>query len=75
MAKYDYKCDECEVVLEESHPIGEAPETSVHRCINGVYQTMHKVILPAAVSFKGSGFYSTDSRTKHVRKSLKVGGQ
>ena len=70
MPTYVYKCKACEYVEEHEFPIGKAPETlgTCPECESWV----KKVILPAAVSFKGGGFYSTDSRKKHISKQIKV---
>lgn len=57
MPKYDYKCSECGEVEEQYHRIYEYPEDSY--CCDA---PVDKVYTPAAVTFKGSGFYRTDSR-------------
>jgi putative FmdB family regulatory protein len=74
MPRYDYKCNICEHTEELEYSISEVPENGPI-CPDCSHGLLKKVILPAAISFKGSGFYSTDNRkTQHVRQSLKVGG-
>jgi predicted nucleic acid-binding Zn ribbon protein len=70
MAKYVYYCAFDDETLELEYPIGTAPERQYCYSCEG---WMKKVIFPAAVSFKGSGFYRTDNpKTKHVRSKVDV---
>lgn len=57
MALYDYKC-ECGNSVEISHPMHWEPEVLCAKCT----KVMRKVLFAAGVSFKGSGFYSTDKK-------------
>jgi putative FmdB family regulatory protein len=55
MPSYTYKCD-CGEVAEVTHSIFD---DSVRLC-NACSQEMKKKLSPPAVTFNGSGFYSTD---------------
>lgn len=59
MPRYNYKCNECASTLEVTRSIHE-PDTvqECYWCEHGIYKRMY---IPAAVQFKGSGFYSTDN--------------
>lgn len=61
MARYDYKCRDCEEVFEESHPIDESPKILCPKCEGentfkymGNYDTM-------TVRFKGTGWAINDA--------------
>jgi putative FmdB family regulatory protein len=56
---YAYQCDDCGVRFErrqsfEDEPIEVCPECDGHA---------HRLIQPAGIVFKGSGFYVTDNRS------------
>ena len=55
MPLYDYECDKGHVV-EISHRLVDQPEIICTKCIT----VMKKVLAAPQVSFRGSGFYSTD---------------
>jgi putative FmdB family regulatory protein len=55
---YDYKCRDCGNTIEVIHSMLEdGPDTCV-RCGGPLRRILH----PAGIIFKGSGFYKTDSR-------------
>jgi putative FmdB family regulatory protein len=58
MPIYLYECDQCGIRFEKSQRFSEAPLTQCPVCEGHV----HRVIQPASVVFKGSGFYVTDNR-------------
>jgi putative FmdB family regulatory protein len=60
MPKYDYKCDACETVIEVQKSFSDSDQEVCAIC--GL--EMSKVYTPVGVTFKGSGFYRTDSRGK-----------
>lgn len=66
MAVYDYRCSECGRVEEIEKPMLAIVEVTCSSCDHSMIRVWH----PTAVSFKGSGFYRTDSRTVH--KSVKT---
>lgn len=59
MPTYIYKCEGCGTTLERRQSFTDAPLTSHEECGG----SLHRVLSPAAVIFKGSGFYSTDYRS------------
>jgi putative FmdB family regulatory protein len=60
MPLYEYRCAECGVRFELHQHFDDAPLTVCPECGGEV----HRLIGPAGIVFKGSGFYSTDSRKK-----------
>ena len=58
MARYDYKCPECDIVFEVEHPMSERPEVLCPTCGKKASQVFGNY----SVEFKGSGFYNTDRR-------------
>ena len=58
MPTYDYQCRSCERVTEVIHAMtAQGPATCEH--CGG---ELRRVLYPAGIIFKGSGFYRTDSR-------------
>jgi putative FmdB family regulatory protein len=55
---YVYRCERCESTFERRQSFSDAPLTSHDDCGGPV----RKLIVPAPVIFKGSGFYTTDYR-------------
>ncbi len=60
MPRYEYECSECGVRFERVQHYDDAPITVCPECENG--GKVHRLIGPVGVVFKGSGFYSTDSK-------------
>jgi putative FmdB family regulatory protein len=60
MPTYEYVCKQCGDRFEIFQPFSAKP-LKKHEVCGGPLQ---KVFHPAGVVFKGSGFYSTDSRSK-----------
>lgn len=60
MPKYDYKCENCETIVEIQRSITDSSPQLCDIC----NEEMSKVYSPVGVTFKGSGFYKTDSRGK-----------
>jgi putative FmdB family regulatory protein len=56
---YDYQCRSCGTVTEIIHSMLEDGPTTCERCGG----TLRRVLYPTGIIFKGSGFYSTDSRS------------
>jgi putative FmdB family regulatory protein len=56
---YDYQCRSCERVIEVIHPM-TADGPSVCEACGGA---LRRILYPTGIIFKGSGFYSTDSRS------------
>lgn len=59
MPVYAYQCNECGVRFERRQSFSDAPINVCPECEGKV----HRLIQPAGVIFKGSGFYSTDHRS------------
>jgi putative FmdB family regulatory protein len=60
MPIYEYECTTCGIHFERLQHFGDAPPLHCPRGHNGV----RKVLSPPLIIFKGSGFYSTDNRSK-----------
>jgi putative FmdB family regulatory protein len=60
MPTYEYVCTDCGTHVEVVQSIKDAPLTTCGVCGG----RLRKVFHPAGILFKGSGFYSTDSRAK-----------
>jgi putative FmdB family regulatory protein len=55
---YDYQCRSCGAVTEVIHAMSEDGPSVCEVCGG----TLRRVLYPAGIIFKGSGFYRTDSR-------------
>jgi putative FmdB family regulatory protein len=60
MPTYEYVCQSCGTHVEVFQRFSEEPLTECGVCGG----PLRKVFHPAGILFKGSGFYSTDSRSK-----------
>ncbi len=60
MPTYVYRCLECDKQFEEQQSFTDPPRT-VCNCEKGA--PVKKVFTPVGVTFKGSGFYKTDSKS------------
>ena len=58
MPTYEYKCDECGLRFERWQHITDPPLATCPECGG----TVHRLLQPVGIIFKGSGFYSTDNR-------------
>jgi putative FmdB family regulatory protein len=58
MPTYEYACKACGNRFEAWQKITDEPLTECPKC----HAEIHRVLFPAGVVFKGSGFYSTDNR-------------
>jgi putative FmdB family regulatory protein len=65
MPTYDYRCAKCGEDLEVYQTFSETPLTR-HKGCGG---KLSKVLSPAGIVLKGSGFYKTDNRSKGLRSS------
>ena len=59
MPTYDYQCRNCGTTFEVIHPMSEDGPQSCEICGGELRRILH----PAGIIFKGSGFYKTDSRS------------
>ena len=58
MPTYDYRCRQCGTTYEVIHSMLESGPTTCERCGGELRRVLH----PAGIIFKGSGFYKTDAR-------------
>ena len=56
MPIYGYRCEQCGHELEVMQSISEAPLRVCPNCMG----PLRKLIYPAGIIFKGSGYYTTD---------------
>lgn len=71
MPTYDYRCDTCEHTFELFQSFAEDPlSTCTMEVCNGPGNgTVRKIFSAPGISFKGSGFYKNDSRSKSTSSS------
>jgi len=60
MPLYSYECDNCGVQFDKLQKFSDKP---IKRCPECNKNTAKRVIQPAGIIFKGSGWYKTDSRS------------
>jgi putative FmdB family regulatory protein len=65
MPLYDYQCSKCQNVVEVRHGFDDQYAQPCSVCGG----ELRRVINPAPIIFKGSGFYVTDSRKKESSSS------
>ena len=63
MPTYEYRCTECGDHLEVVQSFADDPLTACPRCEG----RLKKVFNSPGISFKGNGFYKTDSRGSSTR--------
>ena len=68
MPLYDYKCEKCSYLFEVKQRITEEPLKHCPKCKGLV----RRIISPAGIIFKGSGFHVTDYAAKktETKKSM-----
>lgn len=66
MPTYDYVCDACEHQFEAFQSIKEEPKRKCPECGR---LKLRRLIGPATIVFKGSGFYKTDYRSESYKKA------
>ncbi|HEY4688983.1 MAG TPA: FmdB family zinc ribbon protein [Anaerolineae bacterium] len=59
MPTYTYRCSHCKHQFDLVQKFTDPP---IERCPNCRRKTVHKVLHPASIQFKGSGWYITDSK-------------
>lgn len=70
MPTYDYECNRCEHRFERFQSITEKPARKCPACGK---MTLRRLIGPGgAILFKGSGFYTTDYRSKEYNEKAKA---
>ncbi len=61
MPIYTYRCENCGVQFERWQSFNDQP---LKRCPECNKNNLRKVITPAGIVFKGSGWYVTDNKSK-----------
>jgi len=56
---YDYQCRSCDRIIEVIHPMSSDGPTVCEQCGGA----LRRILYATGIIFKGSGFYSTDSRS------------
>ena len=69
MPTYDYQCRSCGRTIEVIHSMSEDGPTTCEVCGG----QLRRVLYPAGIIFKGSGFYKTDSRSGSSSSSSPAG--
>lgn len=65
MPLYDYECAQCGKIIEVRHGFNQTHALPCEACGGA----LRRIINPAPIIFKGSGFYVTDSRKKPAAES------
>ena len=71
MPTYDYQCRSCGNVTEVIHSMTEDGPTTCEVCGG----SLRRILYPAGIIFKGSGFYKTDSRSSSSASAAKSGNE
>jgi putative FmdB family regulatory protein len=67
---YEYRCDDCDALVEVMQKMSDDPLEVCERCGGHLRKVLH----PVAIHFKGSGFYTTDyGRGSRARPSKESG--
>lgn len=61
MPVYTYRCEDCGVQFDRRQKFSDDPITVCPEC----HGQVHRLIQPAGIIFKGSGFYVTDNKSSH----------
>ena len=67
MPIYTYRCENCGVQFERHQSFTDEP---LKRCPECNKNKLRKVITPAGIVFKGSGWYVTDNKAKSATSSV-----
>jgi putative FmdB family regulatory protein len=65
MPMYTYRCKKCGVRFDRLSSFYAKPLTHCPEC----HGTVRRLLQPAGIVFKGSGWYSTDSKKKPAEKT------
>ena len=68
MPYYEYRCDECDDTFEVFQSMNDDPLTTCPHCSSPI----RRLFSASSIIFKGSGFYSTDSKTTPAKKESAV---
>jgi putative FmdB family regulatory protein len=70
MPVYAYRCQSCGVQFERQQKFEDKPLTRCPECRKG---TVRRILQPASIVFKGSGWYATDHRSPSGQSSFRKG--
>ncbi len=70
MPIYEYECESCQERFELMQKFSDKPLKKCIKCGGSV----HKVLSPPALLFKGSGWYVTDYASPERKKARKADG-
>ena len=70
MPIYEYECQDCEHAFEVRQGFHDEPVAECPKCAG----TSRRVIHPAPIIFKGSGFYVTDSKKPNAAATPPAAG-
>lgn len=71
MPTYTYRCQSCGVQFEKVQKFEDKPLTRCPECRKGAVK---RVFQPAAIVFKGSGWYATDHRSASGQSAHRAKG-
>ncbi len=71
MPTYTYRCQSCGVEFEKVQKFEDKPLTRCPECRKGAVK---RVFQPAAIVFKGSGWYATDHRSASGQSASRAKG-
>jgi putative FmdB family regulatory protein len=71
MPTYTYRCQSCGVQFEKVQKFDDKPLTRCPECRKGAVK---RVFQPAAIVFKGSGWYATDHRSASGQSASRAKG-
>ena len=69
MPIYEYECSLCNFKFERRQGFHDKPLATCPKCQGKAQRVIH----PAPIIFKGSGFYTTDNRKGSVSEEAKEG--
>ncbi len=72
MPVYQYACPDCGYTFEKQQKFTDPP---AKRCPKCGKRRVYRLINQVAVTFKGSGWYITDSRADRTKQAEKVNGE
>jgi putative FmdB family regulatory protein len=67
---YEYRCDDCEALVEVMQKMSDDPLEVCEVCGGHLRKVLH----PVAIHFKGSGFYTTDYGRGSTRRPGRESG-
>src|SRR5512145_2037395 len=72
MPIYTYRCENCGVQFERHQSFSDEP---LKRCPECSKNSLRKVLTPAGIIFKGSGWYATDHKSPSGKGRLSAKGE